>query len=98
MIAVAMTIALPAAAFAQAKPAPTVSAAPGQAGHDMKAMTCKDMPASTSGSHSGQSTSGGSGQMDQSKMDHSKMTGCRDMAKPVAGPAPADPHAGHKPK
>ena len=100
MIAIAATIALPAAAFAQAAPAPT--AAPGaHAGHDMKAMSCKDMHAMMSGSHSGQTMPTGSGQtdlskMDHSKMDHSKMAGCSGMAKAGAAQAPADPHANHK--
>lgn len=97
MIAVAATIALPAAAFAQATLAPT-AAAPG--GHDTKAMHCKDMHANMSGSHTGHQVSGAGGQADQSmmdhrKMDHSKMTCSGDMAKAGAAQAPSDAHANH---
>jgi len=102
MIAVAMTIALPAAAFAQAAPAPSAAAPAAHAGHDMKAMSCKDMHASMSGDHSGHQKSGTSGEVDHSKMDHSKMdhskmaAACGDTAKAGAAQAPANPHQNHK--
>ena len=95
MIAVAMTIALPAAAVGQAPPATSTAAPAAHAGHDVKAMDCKDMHANMSGSHSGHQMSGASGQLDHSKMDHSKMAACGDMAKSGAQ-APADSHANHK--
>ena len=87
MIAVAMTIALPAAALAQAAPA-TKAAPPAHAGHNMQNMSCKDMHAQMAG---------GSGQMNHSKMDHSKMAngqGCSDTAK--AGAKATSGHEGHK--
>lgn len=99
MIAVAMTIALPAAAFAQATPATSAAAPAAHAGDDMKAMSCKDMHASMSGGHSGHQMSGqvDHSKMDHSKMDHSKMAAaCGDTAKGGASQAPADPHANHK--
>lgn len=89
MIAVAMTIALPAAALAQATPVPT-PAADAHAGHDMQGMdkqSCKDMQAKMAGM---------SGQMDHSKMDHKKMAGCADGKQAGAAQAPADPHANHQ--
>ena len=98
MIAVAMSIALPAAALAQAAPAPAAAA---HAGHNMQGMDmqkCKDMHASAASGHAGHQMSGGTGQMDHSKMDHSKMAaahGCCDTARADA-PASADPHASHK--
>ena len=89
MIAVAMTIALPAAALAQAAPAPATKSAPAaHAGHNMQNMSCKDMHAQMAG---------GGGQMDHSKMDHSKMAngqGCGDTAK--AGAKATSGHEGHK--
>jgi len=97
MIAIASTIALPAAVFAQATPGPSASAPAAGTGHDMKAMNCKDMHAMMSGSQSGQQMPGGGGQMDHSKMDHSKMAAaCGDMAKAGAKQAPAGQHANHK--
>ena len=100
IIAIAATIALPAAAFAQATPAPSAATPAAHAGHDMKAMDCQDMHTTMSGSHPGHQTSGAGGQadhskMDHSKMDHSKMAGCGDMAKAGAAQAPANPHANH---
>ena len=101
MIAVASAIALPAAALAQATPAPSTAAPAAHAGHDMSAMDCKDMHGRMSGSHSGHQMSGAGGpadhsKMDHGKMDHSKMAGaCADMAKAGAKQAPADPHANH---
>lgn len=85
MIAVAMTIALPAAALAQATPAATAAAPAAHAGHDMKAADCNDMHATMSGGHAGHQMSGAGGQADHSKMDHSKM----DHSKMAAA------HAGH---
>ena len=101
MIAVALTIALPAAAFAQATPAATAAPPAAHAGHDMKGADCKDMHATMSGGHAGHQMSGAGGQvdhskMDHSKMDHSKMAGCGDMVKAGAAQAPADAHANHK--
>jgi len=98
MIAVAMTIAFPAAALAQAT---TSAAAPAaHSGHDMKAMDCKDMHANMSGGHSGHKMSGAGEQADHSKMghgkmDHSKMAAaCGDKAK--AGEASShQSHSGH---
>ena len=85
MIAVAMTIALPGAAFAQAKPATPAPAANAHAGHDMhgmQTMSCKDMQAMMAAQSGHQ-------------MDHSKMAAC-DTAKAGAAQAPANPHANHK--
>lgn len=102
MIAVAAAIALPAAAFAQATPATSAVPPTAHAGHDMKAMDCKDMHSNMSGSHSGHQMSGASGQADHSKMDHSKMdhskmaAACGDMAKAGASQGSANPHANHK--
>lgn len=102
MIAVAMAIALPAAAFGQAAPAPSPAAPAAHAGQDMKAMNCADMHSNMSPGHSRHQTSGAGGQADHSKMDHSKMghsemaAACGDMAKAGAAQAPADPQAGHK--
>jgi hypothetical protein len=99
MIAVAMTIALPAAALAQATPAPATTA---HAGHNMQGkqmQNCKDMQTAMASGHAGHQMSGAAGQMDHSKMDHSKMAaahGCSDAAKTGAKQAPSDPHAGHK--
>lgn len=100
MIAVAATIALPAAGLAQATAAPSAAAPAAHAGHDMKAMNCKDMHATMSGSHAGHHMSGAAGQvdhskMDHSKMDHSKMACCGDMAK-AGAQAPAGRHANPK--
>lgn len=101
MIAIAAAIALPGAAFAQATPAASAAAPAAHAGHDMTAMSCKDMHSGMSASHSGHQMSAGSGhadhsKMDHSKMDHSKMAGCGDMVKAGAAQAPADAHANHK--
>jgi hypothetical protein len=96
MIAVAMSIALPAAAFAQAKPAPAATA---HTGHNMQGMDmqkCKDMHASAAGGHASHQVSGATGQMDHSKMDHSKMAGCSDGKQAGAKQAPANPHANHQ--
>ena len=92
MIAVAMTIALPAAAFAQAATAP---AAKQGANAD-----CKDMHAMMSGGGQMDHSKMDHSKMDPSKMDHSKMAAngqaCHQMAKPDAKAQAADPHAGHK--
>jgi len=101
MIAIAAAIALPGAAFAQATPGASAAAPAAHAGHDMTAMSCKDMHSSVSASHSGHQTSGGGGQtdhskMDHSKMDHSKMAGSGDTAKAGAAQAPANAHANHQ--
>ena len=99
MIAVAMTTALPAAAFAQAKAGLSAAAPAAQA---MKSMDCKDMHMKMSGSHSGHQMVAGSGQVDHSKMDHSKMdhskmaATCGAMANSGASSASANPHANHK--
>lgn len=92
MIAVAVTIALPGAAFAQAKPAASAPAASAHAGHNMQGMnmqdmSCKDMRAMMA-AHGGQ--------MAGMQMDHSKMANCADTAKPGAQQAPANSHANHK--
>jgi uncharacterized membrane protein YccC len=91
MLAVAMAIALPAAAFAQATPAAT-PATSAHSGHDMRSMSCKDMQAMMSAKTGTVDHS----KMDHSKMDHSKMASCAAPAKPGASQAPADPHANHK--
>lgn len=96
MIAVVATIALPAAAFAQAAAAPLMAAPDAHATHEISG-NCKDM---MSGSHSGHQMSGAGGEVDHSKMDHSKvdhskMAGCGDTAK-AGVEAPAEPHANHK--
>lgn len=100
MIAVAMTIALPAGAFAQATPAPSDAPSTAHAGHDMSTMDCKDMHAKMkmSGSNSGHEMSAADhSKMDHSKMDHSKMGGaCAGTAKAGAKQVPADPHASHQ--
>ena len=85
MIAVAATIALPAAAFAQATPAAGTASPPAHTGHGAQATDCKGMHAAMSGAHSGRQMGGNSAQADHSKMDHSKM----DHSK-MAGA-----HAGH---
>lgn len=101
-IAVAMAIAVPAAAFAQATPATSAPAPAAHAGHDAKAMNCKDMHAGMSGNHSGHQVAGPSGQVDHSKMNHGRTdhtnmaAACGDMAKTGASQAPADSHANHK--
>ena len=97
MIAVAWTIALPSAAFAQAAPTAAPSA---HAGHDMQKMNCKDMPAARADGHGGHQMSGASGQMDHSKMDHSKMDHAKmDHSKMCQQSAPkpaADTHQNHQ--
>lgn len=80
MIAIAATIALPAAALAQATPGEVSPAA--HAGHGALATDCKDVHAAISGAHSGHQTTGSSAQadhsrMDHSRVDHSKMAGAR---------------------
>ena len=97
LIAVALTIALPAAAFAQGKSAAPAPATNGHAGHNMQGMnmqnmSCKDLQAMT-GAHGGQMAGM---QMDHSKMDHSKMASCADAPKSGAQQAPANPHQNHK--
>jgi len=85
MIAIAATIALPAAALAQATAAGGAVSPAAHAGHGAKAADCKDMHAAMPGAHSAHQMTGSSAQADHSKMDHGKM----DHSK-MAGT-----HAGH---
>ena len=88
MFAVAMAIALPGAAFAQAKPAPAENAAGSMQGMNMggmtmPAMTCKDMQSMMAKGHP----------MHMSKADMDKM--CPESATASPQSAAADAHQGH---
>jgi hypothetical protein len=91
MLAVALTIALPGAAFAQAKPAPAANAAGSMQGMSgmnmggmpMPAMSCKDMQAMMAKGHA----------MPMSKADMDKM--CPESAKATPKAGAADAHQGH---
>ena len=91
--AVALAIALPGVAFAQAKPAPAQSAmgdmhgmkmdSMSMSGMNMPAMSCKDMKAMMAKGHS----------MPTSKADMAKM--CPEPAKAAPKASAADAHQGH---
>ena len=93
MFAVALTIALPAAAFAQAAPAPAQNSmgdmhgmnmsGMNMNGMNMEKMSCKDMRAMMA---KGQS-------MNMSKAEMDKM--CPESAKAASKPGAADAHQGH---
>jgi len=107
MIAIAATIALPAAALAQATPGAVSPAA-----HGAKATDCQDMHAAMSGAHSGHQATGSSAQADHSKMSHGKMDhsagaraghaaaadgqSCHHAAKLTAGAKAATGHQQHQ--
>lgn len=102
LIAVAMTIALPAAAYAQAVPAP--SAKPADSGK-MQMADCKAMHASMAGGagHAGHTMpSGSAGHAGHATMSDAQMKACHDQMKsgakspPAAGNAPADAHQNHQ--
>ena len=92
MFAIAMTIALPGAAFAQAKAAPAHSVGNmhgmkmdgmNMSGMNMPAMSCKDMQGMMAKGHS----------MHMSKADMAKM--CPEPAKAAPKASAADAHQGH---
>lgn len=99
MIAVALTIALPAAAFAQA----TAPANP-HAGHNMAASSGQAKPGCEAMNHAGMDHSkmaANQAGMDHSKMDHSKMSGMNmqgmeHCAKPAATADKATPSSTQK--
>lgn len=102
MIAVAMTIALPAAAYAKAAPAP--SAKPADSGK-MPMADCKAMHASMGGAagHTGHAMpSGSTGHAGHAMMSDAQMKGCHDQMQSgakmpqAAGKAPADAHQNHQ--
>lgn len=83
MIAVALTIALPGAAFAQAKPVADNMGGMNMSGMNMPDMSCKDMQAMMAKGHS----------MHMSAADMQKA--CSDQ-KAAPKTAPADAHQNHK--
>ena len=88
MLAVALTIALPGAAFAQAKPAPATNSNGNMQGMNMsdmnmQNMSCKDMQAMMAKGHS----------MHMSKAEMDKM--CPHSSKAAPKPGAADAHQGH---
>ena len=93
MLAVALTIALPGAAFAQGEPAPADTMAGSMArmkmngmamqGMSMPAMSCKDMQATMANGHS----------MHMSKADMARM--CPEPAKAAPKVGASGPHQGH---
>lgn len=93
ILAVALTIALPGAAFAQAKPAPATNSSGNMQGMNMSGMnmngmnmdkmSCKDMHAMMASGHS----------MNMSKAEMDKM--CPDSSRAAPKPAAADAHQGH---
>lgn len=93
LFAVAMTIALPGAAFAQATPAPAQHSmgdmhgmkmdGMSMSGMNMQTMSCKDMQAMMAKGHS----------MSMSKADMAKM--CPESAKAAPEASATDAHQGH---
>ena len=88
LTAIALTIALPAATFAQAQPAPASNPAGNMQGMsmdgmNMQKMSCKDMHAMMAKGHS----------MHMSKADMQKM--CPDSSKAAPKAGGSDAHQGH---
>ena len=91
MLAIALTIALPGAAFAQATPAPAANSnggmqgmnMSGMNGMNMQKMSCKDMHAMMAKGHS----------MHMSKAEMDKK--CPHSSKAAPKPAASDAHQGH---